>query len=89
MAMERLTKEQFMDRFDASVHDKIDAAAVKCGATHLVLYENQDMSSSCLGDRSALCVGPSCTRKTPDECDGQWLNDLPSQRQYAVAYCEV
>jgi len=54
-------------------------------ATHLVLFENQDFWSSRLGDRKWLFVGPTCTSKSPEELDGHWLGDQPSQRLYPVA----
>jgi hypothetical protein len=54
-----------------------------------VLFENQDFCSSRFGARTVVCVGPGCTYRTPEECEGKWLHDLPSQRQYAAAWCEV
>ena len=43
----------------------------------LVMFENPDLSSSHFGKRTALRVGPGCTYKTPVECVGRHLNDLP------------
>ena len=72
-----------------SLRDRILGAAGATGATHLVLFENQDFWSSQFGAKTVVCVGPGCTYKAPEECEGKWLNDLPSQRQYATAWCEV
>ena len=58
-------------------------------ATHLVLFRNQDMWASQMGATSLLCVGPNCTYKTPEGCEGHHLHDLPSQRQYPQAFCKV
>lgn len=72
-----------------SFRQNIEAAIERTGATHLVLFKNQQFDSSQFGSSSVLCVGPSCTYKTVEECEGQHLNDLPSQREYAELWCEV
>ena len=87
LKMEKLTFEQFIAKFDKEVHDHLREKFEFADVTHLVLFENIDMSSSQLGRRSAMLVGPSYTYKTLEAVEGQHLNDLPSQRQYAVAYC--
>jgi hypothetical protein len=86
--MKQVTKEEVMKQMDESVHLAIEASIVKNKATHLVLFENQDFCSSKFGARTAVCVGPECTYKKPEECNNHWLNDLPSQRQYATTFCE-
>lgn len=85
--MKQVTKAELMEKMDESVHPAIEASIVKNKATHLVLFENQDMCSSQLGARTVVCIGPICTYKTPEQCEDKWLHDLPSQRQYAVAFC--
>ena len=85
--MKQITKAELMEKMDKSVHPAIEARALDNKATHLVLFENQDMCSSQLGARTVVCVGPECTYKMPEQCEGKWLHDLPSQRQYAVAFC--
>jgi hypothetical protein len=85
--MQALSKTEFLSLFDESVHAAImeqfnrfpDAEAVVC-------FENLAFDSSNFGARSALVVGPSNTFKSIGECDGKWINDLPSQRQYPVSY---
>ena len=72
-----------------SIREEVQAAVKATGATHLVLFENQDFWSSGFGFKSVVCVGPGCTYGTTEECEGKWLNDLPSQRKYATAWCEV
>ena len=85
--MKQVTKQQLMDMMDESVHSCIEIRETSNKATHLVLFENQDFSSSQFGMRTVVCVGPECTYKIPSECEGKWLHDLPSQRQYATAFC--
>lgn len=87
--MRQLTAQTLLDQFDEEVHDKIREAIKSTQATHIVLFENLDMSSSSLGKRTALCVGPSCTFKSPEDCEGKHLNDLPSQRQYPTGYADA
>jgi len=72
---------------EPSVRENIEASIAKNKATHLVLFENQDFCSSQFGAKSVVCVGPECTYKTPQDCEGKWLHDLPSQRQYATTFC--
>jgi hypothetical protein len=86
--MKQVTKEEVMKQMDESVYPAIEVSIVKNKATHLVMFENQVFDSSQFGARSVVCVGPECTYKTPQECEGHWLHDLPSQRQYATTFCE-
>ena len=85
--MIELTWPEFRDKFDDSVHEKLAELLAKHSTDALVLFENHDMSSSSFGDRSAIAVGPDLTYKSIEDCRGRHLNDLPSQRQYSVAYC--
>lgn len=48
----------------------------------MIVFENLQMDSSAFGRRTAMIYGPGCTYKKPEDCEGQHLNDLPSQRQY-------
>ena len=57
------------------------------GATHFVVFENQDLSSSHLGEKSGIAIGSDFTYKTLEEVEGKWLGDLPSQRKYPVRFC--
>jgi hypothetical protein len=87
--LKELKRDEFMAQFDESIHEAIDATAKRMEATHVVCFENVAFDSSRFGDRSALCVGPNNTYKSPDDCEGKWLNDLPSQRQYPQNYMSV
>lgn len=87
--MKKITMDELLTQFDASVHDALRALAEKPGTSHLVVFENQMLDSSALGQRSALRIGPACTTKTLDEAARGWLGDLPSQRKYPTAYVEL
>lgn len=57
--------------------------------THLVLFQCQQMDSSCFGSSTIIPIGPNNTYKTMEDVKGKWLHDLPSQRQYPVAFYHV
>ena len=86
--LKQLTRDEFLSHFDPSVHARIKAAVVRYpDAEAVVIFENVAFDSSAFGDRQALVVGPSNTFKSVEFCEGKWLNDLPSQRQYPQAFC--
>lgn len=88
--LKQLSKQELLDMFDESVHEKIlEAAARYPDAEAIVVFENVDMSSSRLGERSALVVGPSNTFTNVEDASDKWLGDLPSERQYPTAYWPV
>lgn len=58
-------------------------------ATQAVLFVNLDMSSSQFGKWTVMAVGPKQTYKTVEALEGNHLFDLPSQRQYPVAYIDL
>ena len=78
--------EELKSLFDASVHDALERLAQD--ARYIVVYRNIDFWSSRFGETSALRVGPGCQVESLEEALSIWLGDLPSQRQYPVAYWE-
>ena len=87
MCIKRLTKEQFFDLFDPSVHEAMCEALKRYpSAIGLVSWEVLTMDSSRFGERCATVFGPDNTFKSINECENRWLRDLPSGRQYPVAY---
>jgi len=72
--------------FHPSVHDALERLAL--GARYIVVYENLDFWSSRFGERTALRVGPGCSVPSLEKALEIWLGDLPSERQYPVAYWE-
>lgn len=89
MALKQLTGPEFLAGFDPENHAALKEAACLPGTEALVRFENVQFDSSAFGAATALAVGPERTRKSVVACEGQHLNDLPSQRQYAVAYVSV
>jgi len=86
----RVKKLESMDdlksMFNPSVHGALEQLARD--ARYVVVYEVLDFWSSRLGHRTALKVGPGCQVETLEQALQIWLGDLPSQRQYPVAYWE-
>jgi len=72
--------------FDPSVHSALEQLARD--ARYIVVYEVLDFWSSRFGHRTALKVGPGCSIESLEEALSIWLGDLPSERQYPVAYWE-
>jgi hypothetical protein len=87
--MQHISMPELLELFDESVHQAILDAADRYDATYIVVFENHNFDSSAFGARTAMTVGPNNTYKSPAECEGKWLNDLPSQRQYPTAYAHV
>lgn len=84
----QLHLDVFLALFDPIVHATLaNRWALHPDAEAFVVFENLMLDSSACGERTAVVVGPSCTFKSVAWCEGKWLNDLPSQRQYAVGYC--
>lgn len=81
--------EAFLEEFDPEVWPDIKEAAARYDATHVVMARCEDLWSSQRGRKTAMVVGPNNTYKTPEDCEGRWINDLPSQRQYFVKYARV
>lgn len=86
--MKKLSWQEFVGQFDLSTHKQLEEQRRKPGVVALVCAENHMFESSCFGRRSALIVGPDCTYKSVESCEGKWLYDLPSQRQYFQNYTE-
>lgn len=80
--------EEILEHFDEIDIYYLKQQAIKLEATHIVLAENLNLSSQFLGQKSALLVGGEASFKI-NECEGKWLNDLPSQRQYFTEYAEI
>jgi hypothetical protein len=82
--MKQLSLPELLELFDPEVHQRLESLSSRPGAS-LVVYESRDLSSSRLGDRTALLVGPGCTYSSVAEAPA-WLGDLPSERQQAIAF---
>jgi hypothetical protein len=89
--MKEITKEDFLALFDPDTHEAIEMAAKHTQATHLVALRNHVLDSSRLGELTCLCVGPTCTYKTPEDLEGEIVmtNGLPSSSSIAEYHCHV
>jgi hypothetical protein len=85
--MKELTFPDFLKL--ESIHERIRSAALHCNATHVVCFENQQLDSFACGARTSVMVGPTCTYQSVEQCEGKWLHDLPSQRQYPVSFATL
>ena len=86
--MEEVTIEEIIMNFDKEDIEYLKQQVKELNGTHIVLAENKNMSSSRFGQKSAIIVGGKASYKIND-CNGKWLNDLPSQRQYFTKYAIV
>jgi hypothetical protein len=90
VTLKQITLLELLALFDESVHAQINALAHSDPEDlALVVFENLDMSSSALGERSVLIVGPNRTYKTPEACEGQRIGDVPSRFKYATQFCRL
>ena len=89
MTIPKLSKKEFLERghFDFAVAFE-EALKRKPDATGVVLFENLMMDSSSRGAMTAMIIGPTNTYKSAEDCEGKFLNEMPSQRQHPVAWVE-
>ena len=80
--IKRVDLDTFLAEYDPSVHGKIKRLLRERAVSAVVDFVNVCLDSSQLGARTAVIVGPGCTYKSVEDCEGKWLNDLPSRRQY-------
>jgi len=86
--MRKLNKKQLMESFDRSSQNAIEVVLSKEDVAGIVVFENQTLNSSRLGEITALIYGPGCTYKSHEELEGKHLGDLPSERKYPIGYYE-
>jgi hypothetical protein len=87
--LSQISLGQMLALMDERVRDRMMALAHKPGTTQLVFFENQMLDSSHCGESSIVAIGPDHTYKSVAEVQGQWLHDLPSQRQHPQFCCEA
>ena len=87
--MKEITWKELLSLFDPIVHDALTNPPASIGATHMVVFENLQLDSSHIGERTGVFVGTNCDFKTLAQVNGRWLKDLPSQRQYPVAFAAI
>jgi len=85
--MKQITKDELLELLDPEIHGSVLGMPKRFpDAEAVVLFENVTLDSSRLGERTVCIVGPGRGIPSVAECEGQWLNDLPSQRQYPQAF---
>jgi hypothetical protein len=83
--MKQITIDELFSLFDKEMHDGLVKALDLPGTDGAVVFENLQLDSSALGQRTAVVYGPGRSAKTYAELGATHLNDLPSRRQYPVA----
>lgn len=87
MSIPLITVPEMLDKVDADLRPRITSMLKRdCG---FVCYENIQLDSSAFGQRTFLVFGGPYSNPTLEALltKHPWLNDLPSQRQYPIAYC--
>ncbi len=84
--MKNVSLDSMLEDSTDEVRLKVREIVQRSDVTHLVKFQNQMLDSSSLGESSFVIIGPGCTFKNLDAVNGKWLKDLPSQRQYPVAF---
>lgn len=73
---------KMLEDFGESIHQRLKDTFLSDETEGFVVFECVQMDSSHFGERTAVVFGPHRTLKRPEDAEGKWLNDLPSQRQY-------
>ena len=77
----KLTKKEFMERKDFYFVVNIEEALRrKPDAIGVVLFENK------MGAMTVRIIGPTNTYKSAEDCEGKYLNDMPSHDNTPVAW---
>lgn len=88
MTIKEMPYDKFWAALDPEFQEAITERLTKLThkPTHLVLFENQNFSSSHFGEQQILLVGPDFSHKTIEELDGKWIGAVPSVMMYATTY---
>jgi hypothetical protein len=83
------TLDSILERMDPSTHHAIREAIHVNQATAIVLYRNNDMCSSHLGESTVVCIGGLCSSQSLDSINGLHLGDVPSRFQWPIEWAPV
>ena len=83
------TLGEIVDKMHESVRQNLAVAVAINRATHVVLFENLDLCSSMIGQRTVMCIGPGCVYKTVEETHNRHLGDVPSRFQWPTLWAPV
>lgn len=90
MPIKHVDLDTLLQEVDPCLQRKVRRLLDLPGTAALVLFENGCFDSSSFGARTVVAVGPQRAIHNLEECEGRWLNDLPSQRQYPkLAYVKA
>ena len=84
--MRELTEQEMLEYFSDDGKKLVKKVLENPNTSGIVVFQNQVLDSSHLGDVSGLIFGPGCTYKSWEEMEDKWLGDLPSERKYPVGY---
>jgi hypothetical protein len=87
--MKEITFDELLAQADKKIHHTLLNMAYDTGTEGFIVFENLQLDSSSLGQRTFVVYGPDKTYKSPKSAEDSWLNDLPSQRQYPTAFCRL
>lgn len=85
MPLTKLDRRALMELADPEIHGALTSILQREDVDGVVVFRNQQMDSSAFGHVTFMIYGPHCTYSAPPE-PNTFVNDLPSQREYAVAY---
>jgi hypothetical protein len=93
--MRKVSFDVLMKEVHPDVVEDIRAMIKENSASCLVLFRNMDRGSSSFGNSSVVAVGPTCTYKTIEDCDGKYMCDgkhlrnSSNHKQYPEMWCPV
>lgn len=85
MSLTKLDRRALMELADPEIRPALTRMLQREDVDGIVVFRNQQMDSSAFGHATFMIYGPHCTYNAPPE-PNTFINDLPSQREYAVAY---
>lgn len=85
MPLPKLDRRALMELADPEIRPALTRMLQHDDVNGIVVFRNQQMDSSAFGHVTFMIYGPHCTYNAPPE-PNTFINDLPSQREYAVAY---
>jgi hypothetical protein len=91
--LKKITWPALLAMFDPQAHAGLESARRLAGVSHILVYQNRDLSDRQVGNVKALAVGPGRTYKTVEELLGKPCpSNFESCRDfsyYPEAVCEV
>jgi len=91
MTIKEMPYAEFMASLDPEFREAVTEGLTRIDTppTWMVLFENQNLSSSHLGEQKIIFVGPGLSTETVEELDGKHLGDVPSVMMYPTTYARI